>query len=130
MMLRTAQQRKTLCSSCPVARVADLLGDSCSLLVLRDLMERPRRFSDLQNSLSGISTRTLSNKLKLLEGEMLIQRKEIAGSARAQYALTKKGADLRRIVEAIQAWADCWVQIDGVPKAEEAPERLAGSVKP
>ena len=103
-MLRTAQQRKTLCSACPVARVADIVGDSCSLLVLRDLLEKPRRFSDLQNSLSGISTRTLSNKLKRLEGEMLIVRKEIAGSARAQYTLTKKGAALRGVIEAMRVY--------------------------
>lgn len=103
-MLRTAQQRKTLCSSCPVARVADLLGDSCSLLVLRDLLLKPRRFCDLQNSLSGISTRTLSNKLKLLEGEMLVRRKELSEPPRVEYTLTKKGAALRGVINAMRAY--------------------------
>ena len=104
MMLRTAQQRKTLCSACPVARVADLLGDSCSLLILRDLLESPRRFSDLQNSLSGISTRTLSNKLKRLEGEKLVQRKDFTEPARVEYTLTKKGAALRSGINAMRAY--------------------------
>jgi len=103
-MLRTAQQRKTLCNSCPVARVADLLGDSCSLLVLRDLLLKPRRFCDLQNSLSGISTRTLTNKLKRLEGEKLVQRKEFTKPSRMEYTLTKKGAALRDVVDAMRAY--------------------------
>ena len=103
-MLRTAQQRKTLCSACPVARVADLVGDSCSLLVLRDLLLKPRRFCDLQNSLSGISTRTLSNKLKRLEGESLIQRRELSEPARVEYILTKKGAALRGVIEAMRVY--------------------------
>ena len=93
-----------MCNSCPVARVADLLGDSCSLLILRDLLEKPRRFCDLQSSLSGISTRTLTNKLKRLEGEKLVQRKEFTKPLRVEYTLTKKGAALRNIVDAMRAY--------------------------
>ena len=105
IMLRTAHQRKTLCRACPVARVADLLGDSCSLLILRDLLLKPRRFCDLQNSLEGISTRTLSNKLKRLENESLIQRKELSERPqRVEYTLTKKGAALRDVIGAMRAY--------------------------
>lgn len=96
-MLRTTQQRKTLCATCPVARVADLLGDSCSLLIVRDLLIKPRRFGDLQESLAGISTRTLTNKLKFLEKEKLI----IHG---AKYNLTKKGAGLHDVLEAMRKY--------------------------
>lgn len=98
MMLRTSHQRKTLCRDCPVARVADLVGDSCSLLILRDLLERPQRFGDLQISLAGVSSRTLSNKLKRLEKEKLVQRKQF------NYTLTKKGAALQDIVEAMRKY--------------------------
>ena len=103
-MLRTAQQRKALCNSCPVARVADLLGDSCSLLILRDLLIKPRRFCDLQSSLSGISTRTLASKLKRLENERLMQRKESNNPPRVEYALTKKGAALRDVIDAMREY--------------------------
>ncbi len=98
MMLRTAQQRKTLCKECPVARVADLVGDSCSLLILRDLLERPQRFGDLEKSLSGISTRTLTNKLKRLEEEGLVTHKKF------NYTLTKKGSALHDVVEAMRKY--------------------------
>ena len=84
--------------------MADLLGDSCSLLVLRDLLEKPRRFCDLQNSLSGISTRTLTNKLKRLENEKLVQRKEFSNPPRVEYTLTKKGAALRGVINAMRAY--------------------------
>lgn len=97
-MLRTARQRKELCKGCPVARVADLLGDSCSLLIVRDLMESPRRFGELQESLSGISTRTLTLKLRRLEKESLIQKKGL------KYVLTKKGTALGGVVDAMRAY--------------------------
>ncbi len=104
MMLRTAQQRKVLCESCGVAKVADLLGDSCSLLILRDLLEGPRRFGELQKSLVGISSRTLTNKLRLLEQEDLIVRKENATSSPSPYELTKKGAAFHDVVEAMRSY--------------------------
>jgi|SRR3989344_6813522 len=103
-MFRTPQQRRDLCRKCPVARVADLLGDSCSLLILRDLLVKPRRFSELENSLSGVSTRTLANKLKRLENEMLVQRKEFNNTSRVEYTLTKKGAALRSVINAMRAY--------------------------
>lgn len=104
-MLRTAQQRKTLCRDCPVARVANLLGDSCSLLILRDLLEKPRRFGDLENSLLGISSRTLVNKLKQLEKDGMIIRKELAGRPpRVRYALTRKGIALHGVIEAMRMY--------------------------
>lgn len=104
-MLRTAHQRKTLCPNCPVARVADLLGDSCSLLLVRDLLIKPRRFGDLQDSLSGISSRTLTNKLKLLEKEELIVRKVYKERPpRVEYKLTRKGAAFHEVVDAMRKY--------------------------
>ncbi len=103
-MFRTAQQRRDLCKKCPVARVADILGDSCSLLILRDLLEKPGRFCDLQDSLTGISTRTLTNKLKRLENEKLVQRKEYRNPSHIKYTLTKKGTALRKVIDAMRAY--------------------------
>ena len=105
MMLRTVQQRKTLCRTCGVAKVADLVGDPCSLLVLRDLLEKPRRFGELQDSLVGISSRTLTNKLKLLEREGLVIHKSRGRSASpAAYRLTKKGAAFQDVVDAMRSY--------------------------
>jgi DNA-binding HxlR family transcriptional regulator len=99
MTLRTAQQRADLCVGCPVARVADSLGDSCTILIIRDLMTGPKRYSELETSLRGISSRTLAKKLKNLEEDGLVQNKSKAG-----YALTKKGAALQGIVDAMRSY--------------------------
>ena len=84
--------------------MADTLGDSCSLLVLRDLLVGPRRFSDLEDSLFGISSRTLANKLKRLEKDGLIIRKGLGQPSHACYTLTKKGAALRGVIDAMRVY--------------------------
>jgi len=103
-MLRTGSQRSKLCPRCPVARVADLLGDTCTLLIIRDLLEKPRRFGELEDSLGGMSPRTLTNKLKTLEKEKLIIRRSFTKPVRFHYELTKKGAAFNKVVEAMRAY--------------------------
>lgn len=101
-MLRTSQQRDTLGRSCPVARVADLVGDSVVLLIIRDLLQGPQRFCELEASLEGVSTRTLTNKLKFLEAEGLIAKGTTA--AAPAYRITKKGAAFHTVVDAMRAY--------------------------
>lgn len=103
-MLRTVSQRRRLCRACPVARVADLLGDACSLLIIRDLLKKPRRFGELEDSLGGMSPRTLTNKLKKLEKERLITRRRFVKPIRFHYELTKKGAAFNDVVKAMRAY--------------------------
>jgi DNA-binding HxlR family transcriptional regulator len=104
-MLRTARQRKEICRDCPVAKTADLLGDSFSILIMRDLLERPCRFGELETSLSGISSRTLCNKLRVLEDEGLIERKEYkTHPPKVEYRLSKKGEACGGVVAAMRAY--------------------------
>ncbi|MFA7309617.1 MAG: helix-turn-helix domain-containing protein [Candidatus Paceibacterota bacterium] len=102
MTLRTEQQRKDLCADCPVARVADSVGDSCTLLIIRDLMDGPKRYTDLETSLHGISSRTLTKKLRGLETDGLVTKKQTA--TRVEYRLTKKGAALQEVVDAMRSY--------------------------
>src|SRR3989338_3656317 len=101
-MLRTRSQRKKLCGECPVARVADLVGDPCSLLIIRDLLKSPRRFGELEDSLGGMSPRTLASKLKKLEKERLVVRRSFTKPVRVYYELTKKGAAFQKVVDAMR----------------------------
>ena len=104
MTLRTAQ-REEICETCPVAKVADRFGDSYTLLIVRDLMEGPKRYGQLEESLSGISSRTLCKKLKALEDEGLITRNEYRERPpRVDYELTKKGAALQGVVDAMRSY--------------------------
>lgn len=103
-MLRTRSQRAKLCTNCPVARVADLLGDPCTLLIMRDLVKKPRRFGELEDSLGGMSPRTLTNKLQSLEKEGFITRKHFTKPVRFHYVVTKKGAAFNTVVEAMRTY--------------------------
>jgi DNA-binding HxlR family transcriptional regulator len=95
---------KTAEKTCPISRVVGLLGDSCSILILRDLLGKPRRFSELQLSL-GASSRTLSIKLKRLEKEGLIVRREFSEMPpRVEYKLTKKGSAFHDVVDAMKSY--------------------------
>ncbi len=104
-MLRTPAQRKEICKDCPVAKTADLLGDSFSILIVRDLLVQPRRFGELEKSLAGVSSRTLCNKLKLLEEEGLVKRKEYkTHPPKVEYSLTRKGEAFHGVVDAMRAY--------------------------
>lgn len=104
-MLRTSHQRAVLCRTCPVARVADLVGDSVSILIVRDLLVKPQRFTDLELSLAGVSSRTLTLKLKKLEREGLVARRvNRALGNRADYRLTAKGAAFHKVVDSMRVY--------------------------
>ncbi|MCL4238830.1 MAG: helix-turn-helix transcriptional regulator [Anaerolineae bacterium] len=92
---------------CPIARAADLVGDTWTLLIVRDLTHGSRRFSELEESLAGISPKTLSQRLKMLEAAHLISRHAFAEiPPRVEYALTEKGEALLPIIEAIKTFGE------------------------
>jgi DNA-binding HxlR family transcriptional regulator len=78
------------------------------VLILRDLfLQGPRRFQDLQTSLSGISPNTLSARLKRLEDAGIIERQMYAEHPpRAEYVLTDKGRELGPVLKALRAWGE------------------------
>ena len=94
-----------MCRECPIARVADLVGDPCSLLIMRDVLEKPRKFSELEGALGGMSPRTLTLKLKRLEREGLIVRESyMRHPPRYFYRATPKGAALRATIDAMRTY--------------------------
>lgn len=104
-MLRTNRQRKVLCRSCPVARTADIVGDSVSLLILRDLLGKPRGFTELELILGGVSSRTICEKLKCLVQDGLVTRvPKTKFYPRVDYRLTRKGKALRPVIDAMRAY--------------------------
>ena len=94
-------------NQCPIAVVAGLVGDMWTLLIIRDLAKGSARFGDLVNSLQGISTRTLTVKLKKLEENGLITRKTFRERPpRVEYSLTKKGTELTGIIDAMRKFGE------------------------
>jgi DNA-binding HxlR family transcriptional regulator len=95
---------------CPIARVAELLGDPCTLLLIRDLLEGEKRFKDFNESLSPISTRTIASKLKLLEEHGIVTRKEFKEKPpRVEYKLTRRGTRLHTILEEMRKFGKSYI---------------------
>ena len=94
--------------ACPVARTLDIIGERWTVLILRDLfLQGPRRFQDLQTSLSGISPNTLSARLKRLEDAGIIEPRMYAEHPpRAEYVLTDKVRELGPVLKALRAWGE------------------------
>jgi DNA-binding HxlR family transcriptional regulator len=91
--------------ACPVAKSLELVGDRWTLLLVRDLLQRPLRFQDLQKSLKGIAPNILSDRLKLMEEHGLVRRRFYSEHPpRAEYALTDKGKELGVVVGALATW--------------------------
>jgi len=85
--------------TCAVAACAEIIGAKWTALLVHDLSEGPRRFSELEHSCSGISPRTLAERLRTLEHEGLVMRRSYAESPpRVEYELTDKGEALLPII--------------------------------
>ncbi len=95
---------------CPVARTARIVGTKWTLLIIRDLATGTKRFGELERSLDGISPKTLSERLRSLEKEHLIERKPFAEiPPRVEYSLTPKGSNLIPVIESLREYGQRWL---------------------
>jgi DNA-binding HxlR family transcriptional regulator len=95
---------------CAVACTADIIGAKWTALVVHDLSEGPRRFSDLERALPGISPRTLSERLRVLEHDGILIRTSYAESPpRVEYELSPKGKSLLPVLEAMRKFGHEWL---------------------
>ena len=90
---------------CPISHALDVVGDRWTLLIIRDLLLGPKRFSDLVAGLPGIGTNLLTERLKLLEQGGVIQRRTLPPPAPASlYELTPYGRELEGPLMALAQW--------------------------
>jgi DNA-binding HxlR family transcriptional regulator len=115
--------------SCPVCRTSEIVCAKWTLLLVRDLAEGRSRFCELERSLTGISPRTLSLRLRALELEGIVERQTFPEvPPRVEYALTEKGRALLPIIDAMRAYGDRWLQAGDRPQPA-SPGREAGAVE-
>jgi DNA-binding HxlR family transcriptional regulator len=96
--------------SCAVAACAEIIGSKWTALLVHDLSEGARRFSELEHSLSGISPRTLAERLRTLEHEGIVVRRSYPESPpRVEYELTAKGEALLPIISAMRGFGHDWL---------------------
>ncbi len=113
---------------CGIAHASDLLGQRWALLVVRELLLGPKRFTDLRTGIPDISPNVLGQRLRELEETGIVARRRLAPPAAAQvYELTEWGRELEPAVLALGRWAS------GSPSfprdAEMGPDSLVLALK-
>lgn len=90
---------------CGIANALDLIGERWALLVVRDLILGPKRFTDLRESLAGIATNVLTQRLKQLERDGIVRRRLLPPPAASTvYELTEYGRELEGPLLAFGRW--------------------------
>ncbi|MFF2568004.1 winged helix-turn-helix transcriptional regulator [Streptomyces sp. NPDC058084] len=104
---RQARQsrRRSYDQYCAAARALDAVGDRWTLLIVRELLAGPRRYTDLHADLPGVSTDMLAGRLKDMEGAELVTRRRMPPPVSASvYELTERGRALLPVLRALAAW--------------------------
>ena len=100
-----AQNWRRYRDACGAAQGLDLVGERWTLLVVRELLLGPKRFTDLREGLPGISTNILADRLEMLEMSGVARRRTLPAPAASKvYELTDWGEELGPVVEAIGRW--------------------------
>ena len=122
-MKPTETQQNQMCPR--FEHAIQLLGKRWTGLILDTLMHGPRRFCEMTAAVEGLSDRVLSDRLRELEMEGIIERIVYPQiPVRVEYRLTDKGRDLQPVVEAIHHWAEAWIQVPGAD-TDRAEEEIA-----
>ena len=92
---------------CPVATTVQLIGNKWKLLIIRNLLKAPQRFTELKNGVPSISKKVLSENLRAMEEDGIISRTVYAEvPPRVEYALTDIGRSLLQPMDDMAAWGE------------------------
>jgi DNA-binding HxlR family transcriptional regulator len=98
---------------CMMARALEVIGERWTLLIVRDLLLGPQRFTDLERGLNEITPTRLTARLRLLESEGIITRDPSERGRDVWYSLTDAGRDLGPVIDALTLW--------GIERSREGP---------
>jgi DNA-binding HxlR family transcriptional regulator len=110
--------RRSYDQYCAAARALDVVGERWTLLIVRELLLGPRRYTDLRHGLPGIGEGLLAARLKALEAEGLVGRRRLFPPASSVvYELTDAGRELEPVLDGLARWGARWL---GEPTEAEA----------
>jgi DNA-binding HxlR family transcriptional regulator len=93
--------------ACPVETTLLLIGDKWKVLILRDLIDGTKRFGELRKSIGSISQKMLTQQLREMEEDGLVERKVYAEvPPKVEYSLTEDGVSLKPILDSLSAWGE------------------------
>lgn len=114
--------KRTYAQRCALATALDIIGERWSLLIIRELLVGPRRYSDLLAGLRGIGTNLLASRLKELESAGIVAREVLPPPAASRvYGLTASGKGLAPAIHELIRWGSLLPAI-GSPDAHSRPE--------
>jgi DNA-binding HxlR family transcriptional regulator len=98
---------------CPIQFVLEIVGSKWAILILRELFSGSRRTHEFLDALPGISTKTLTARLRELESYGLVKRKVFPEvPPRVEYSLTEKGLEIQPVMMSLKQLGENWLQQD------------------
>ncbi len=90
-------------TNCPVEYTASIIGNKWKIIILRDLLTGTKRYNELTRSVVGISAKVLTENLRDLEREGIVERKVYpVVPPKVEYSLTEKGNDLKEVIDSMK----------------------------
>jgi DNA-binding HxlR family transcriptional regulator len=114
---------------CGIARALNLVGERWALLVVRELLLGPKRFTDLRHGLRGVSDNVLSQRLRELEQAAVVRRRKLAPPSSAwSYQLTERGYELESVLTALGRWGSR-LPVDGSTNPDLSVDALVVALR-
>ncbi|KAA8823995.1 transcriptional regulator [Bifidobacterium reuteri] len=93
--------------ACPVETTLTLISDKWKILIVRDLLDGTKRFSELRRSIGNISQKVLTSNLRQMEADGLVHREVYPEvPPRVEYSLTDTGRSLKTVIDALWNWGE------------------------
>jgi DNA-binding HxlR family transcriptional regulator len=97
---------------CPVARTSELLAERWTPIIVRNLLNGCRTFTEIRQGAPGIPPALLTKRLSSLERHGILRRERLPGGRGWSYRLTEQGEDLRAVCDAMGQWGARWLEIE------------------
>lgn len=98
-------------TNCPVEYTASIIGNKWKIIILRDLLEGTKRYNELTRSVVGISAKVLTENLRELENDGIVERKVYpVVPPKVEYSLTDKGNELKGVLDMMKTFGEKYKQ--------------------